>query len=374
MLTFNQLSYWEKQTYINHTDYLIIGSGIVGLSSAIYIKERFPTKKVTIIEQGYLPTGASSKNAGFSCIGSPSELLDDLKTDSEEQVFKTVEKRWNGLLNLRSLLGDDKIDYQSNGSYELFSDSKFEESAVNLDYLNTKLEKITSIKNVFSINHNIIPESGFSNFNHAISHKAEGQIDTGMMINSLYKLAIEKDVLILNSISAEEILPNNCLQTNQGKIDFNKLLICTNGFAKQFLTKEDIEPARAQVLITKPIKNLKFKGIFHFNEGFYYFRNIHNRVLFGGGRQLDKKGETTISFENTSLITKELNKLLNENILPNADFEVDYTWSGIMGVGESKHPIVKQISENIYCGVRLGGMGVAIGSLVGKELSQLVER
>ena len=41
--------------------------------------------------------------------------------------------------------------------------------------------------------------------------------------------------------------------------------------------------------------------IFHFNEGFYYFRNIHNRVLLGGGRQLDKKGETTTKFENSSL-------------------------------------------------------------------------
>ena len=373
MLPFNQLSYWEKQIYINHTDYLIIGSGIVGLTAAIYIKERFPLKKVTITEQGYLPTGASSKNAGFSCIGSPSELLDDLNSSSEEAVFKTVEKRWQGLLNLRSLLGDDKIDYQSNGSYELFTDSKFDESVNKLDYLNNKLEEITAIKNVFSVNENIIPNSGFENFNHAISHKAEGQIDTGMMINNLYKLAIEKGILILNSISAEKILPNNILQTNQGKIDFKKLLICTNGFAKQFLPEEDIEPARAQVIITKPIHNLKFKGIFHFNEGFYYFRNIHNRVLFGGGRQLDKKGETTTKFENTTLITSELEKILGKNILPQTEFEIDYTWSGIMGVGKMKSPIIKQISDTVFCGVRLGGMGIAIGSLVGKELAELVE-
>jgi gamma-glutamylputrescine oxidase len=374
MLTFNQLSYWEKQTYINHTDYLIIGSGIVGLSSAIYIKKRFPTKKVTIIEQGYLPTGASSKNAGFSCIGSPSELLDDLKNNSEENVFNTVEKRWKGLLNLRSLLGDDKIDYQSNGSHELFSDHTFNESVDNLDYLNSKLESITSIKNVFSVNNEIIKNASFNNFNHAISHKAEGQIDTGMMINNLYKLAIEKGVLILNGIKAHETSQDNTLQTSQGKINFKKLLICTNGFAKQFLPLEDIEPARAQVLITKPIKNLKFKGIFHFNEGFYYFRNIHNRILFGGGRQLDKKRETTTKFENSALIINELNRLLEENILPDTHFEVDYSWSGIMGVGKIKTPIIKQVQENIYCGVRLGGMGIAIGSMVGKELAELASQ
>jgi hypothetical protein len=44
-----------------------------------------------------------------------------------------------------------------------------------------------------------------------------------------------------------------------------------------------------------------------------------------------------------------------------------------MGVGSQKKPIVKQLSENSYCGIRLGGMGVALGSLVGKELADLLE-
>lgn len=372
MLPFHQLSFWEKQTYINHTDYLIIGSGIVGLSTAIYIKERFPTKKVTVIERGYLPTGASSKNAGFSCIGSPSELLDDLKTTDEQSVLNTVEKRWKGLLNLRSLLGDDKIDYLNLGSYELFTDEKFNTSVNAIDYLNVQMEKITQLKNVFSIDYDIVKNSGFDNFNAAISHKAEGQIDTGKMINNLYKLAIEKDVIVLNGIEAKEINPTY-LDTNKGKIDFKQLIICTNGFAKQFLPDDDILPARAQVIITKPIKGLKFKGIYHFNEGYYYFRNIGQRVLFGGGRQLDIKTETTPIFDNTELITSELEFLMNKNILPNTDFEIEHKWSGIMGVGSKKSPIIKQISDNVYCGVRLGGMGVAIGSLVGKELSLLVD-
>jgi len=43
-----------------------------------------------------------------------------------------------------------------------------------------------------------------------------------------------------------------------------------------------------------------------------------------------------------------------------------------MGVGTQKKAIVKQLSTNVFCGVRLGGMGIAIGSLVGKELADLV--
>ena len=41
-----------------------------------------------------------------------------------------------------------------------------------------------------------------------------------------------------------------------------------------------------------------------------------------------------------------------------------------------KHKLIlllkQQTSQNIFCGIRLGGMGVAIGSLIGKELAELL--
>jgi hypothetical protein len=40
-----------------------------------------------------------------------------------------------------------------------------------------------------------------------------------------------------------------------------------------------------------------------------------------------------------------------------------------MGVGPQKKPIVKQVSNNVTCGVRLGGMGIAIGTTIGKQLA-----
>jgi glycine/D-amino acid oxidase-like deaminating enzyme len=150
-----------------------------------------------------------------------------------------------------------------------------------------------------------------------------------------------------------------------------KILFATNGFANA-LTKVAVQPARAQVIITEPIPNLDIKGTFHLGRGYYYFRNIGDRILFGGGRNLDFDAENTTEFGQTKIVQNKLEDLLKNVFLPNQDFQIAHRWSGIMGIGNSKNPVVEQLSENVYCGVRLGGMGVAIGSLIGTELADLI--
>ena len=59
-------------------------------------------------------------------------------------------------------------------------------------------------------------------------------------------------------------------------------------------------------------------------------------------------------------------------ILPNQKFEVDHNWSGIMAFGPNKKPILQKQSDRVSVGVRLGGMGVAIGSKIGSELADLM--
>ena len=160
------------------------------------------------------------------------------------------------------------------------------------------------------------------------------------------------------------------IKTNHFEFSSSKLILTTNGFAKQ-LINEDVQPARAQVLITKPLKNLHIKGTFHLDCGYYYFRNIDNRILLGGGRNLDFNTENTTEFSQTERIQNALEALLKNTILPDRAFEIEHRWSGIMGVGSQKKPIVKQLSNHVYCGVRMGGMGIAIGSAIGKEVSEL---
>lgn len=366
------LSYWEIKSWLTNVDFIIIGSGLVGLNCALRLKENHPKAKILILEKGMLPQGASTKNAGFACFGSLSEILDDLNTHSEKDVVDLVEKRVDGLQILRTQLGDKIINFQQHGGYEMFleDDDLYDKCLSKLETVNSLIKPIFNDE-VFGLKPN---NFGFKAIrNRLVFNKFEGQIDTGKMMEALLNKVLSKGIKILNNVSVERFSDNQNsvkIKTNQFEFSTSKVFIATNGFASQ-LNISNVKPARAQVLITKPIKNMHIQGTFHLDKGYYYFRNIDNRILFGGGRNLDFKGEETTEFAQTERIQNKLEGLLKTVILPNTDFEVDHRWSGIMGVGNQKKAIVKQLSNNVFCGVRLGGMGVAIGSLVGKELADL---
>ena len=370
------LSYWEKTSWYSDIDFAVIGSGIVGLNCALSLRKKYVNSKIVVFERGILPSGASTKNAGFACYGSISEILDDLENHPEDQVIQLVKNRVDGLQLLRNTIGDAQLDYQEYGGYELFSEkdiSAYDQCMSNINYINSLLRPIFD-DDIFE---EIDNPFGFKNANpKLIYNRFEGQIDTGKMMLGLIKKAAEENILIVNSSEITEVSDKGSsvdLQVNSKlEIQARKVFIATNGFSKQFLN-ENIKPARAQVLITKPIPNLKIKGTFHLDKGYYYFRNIENRVLLGGGRNLDFITEETTQMELTHLIQDRLEELLNTVILPNDTFEIEQRWSGIMGVGDQKNPIVKPVSDNIYCGVRLGGMGVAIGSSIGIQLSELID-
>ena len=195
-------------------------------------------------------------------------------------------------------------------------------------------------------------------------------------MKALLNLAREKGVEMYNGLAVSKIDAQEDRVVvhleNGWEISATKLLVATNGFVRALLPELESLPARNQVLITHPISGLKLKGTFHYQEGYWYFRNVGNRVLLGGGRHLSLKEEETSEFGFSEIIQQEQTKMLDEVILPHISWAIDRKWSGIMGVGSHKRPIVQSITPNVAVAVRLGGMGVAIGAMTGAKGAELL--
>ncbi|MFZ9031871.1 MAG: NAD(P)/FAD-dependent oxidoreductase [Robiginitalea sp.] len=370
-----ELSYWELKTWLSEIDFCIVGSGITGLSCALSLSESYPEARILILEKGIFPQGASTKNAGFACFGSLTEILSDLQAHTEDEIVQLVSDRWRGIQLLRKRLGDSGIDYKGWGGYEVFlreEDALYQHCMEQMERINQLLFPVFG-KPCFQMTANTFGFKG--TLPKLILSSEEGQIDTGRMMQALLDRVQRRvnPVRILNGITLggyEDLGGRVLLKTDQFEFYCRKLLLATNGFAAS-LGDLAVKPARAQVLVTNPIEGLKVKGTFHMDAGYYYFRNIGERILLGGGRNLDTEGETTTEFGQTEVIQNRLESLLKEVILPGKEFRIEQRWSGIMGVGPQKKPILKKLSPNVACGVRLGGMGVAIGSHTGAELARL---
>lgn len=374
------LSFWEKNTFFSKIDVAIVGGGIVGLTAAINLKKYNSKLNVVILERGFLPWGGSTKNAGFACFGSPSELLDDLKTHTEDEVKGLIERRWKGLLELRSLLGDANIGYEPLGGYEVFSNADadlYATCADKIPYLNSLVKDIIGRTDVYKNADDAIAKNGLGNTTHLILNTAEGQIDTGLMMKNLLALAQSLGVTTLNGFQVDKIEESSngyIITGSNGDVSFSatKVIIANNAFAAHLFPNLDVKPARAQVLITKPINGLKLNGAFHADKGYYYFRNVGNRILFGGGRNLNFAAEETFKDGLTDVVQQRLDTMLAGVIAPYTKVEVEQRWSGFMAMGTKKSYIVERKAPGLILAVRCGGMGVAIGSLTGKQAAQLI--
>ncbi len=374
-----QISVWEKESFYAPRDVIIVGSGLVGLWCAWHLKKKDPTISIAIVDRGIIPTGASTRNAGFACFGSVTELIEDAARFGEDNMLQLVEMRYKGLQRIRKVFKEPAIDFDRCGGYELFPpNDNIKKSALEHDTerLNKLLHDITGKKRTFKKANKKINSLGLHHVDYLIENKLEGQLHSGKLCQSLLQAVQAMGVTVLNAIEIsgfEKVNDNVVLYTNQlMHLKAARVLICTNAFARQLLPDLNIVPARGQVLVTSPIEGLPLKGTFHYDAGYYYFRNLGNRVLLGGARNKAFEEETTTGLEITDKIQQELEHFLKTYILPGYEYQITDRWSGIMGMGNEKLPIVKEVSPQVFCAVRMSGMGVALAPIIGEQICKLL--
>lgn len=369
------LSIWQKQSFYFHTDVLIIGGGLTGLITAIYLKQKQPHLKVRVLEKGLYPSGASAKNAGFACYGSVSEILDDISSEGEDKAITRVENRFLGLQKLLKLTSSQDIGLENNGGRELFTLQEKEMQEECFDELSHVNQLVSPIlgANGFTI---VQDTTGMKVLDKQIFTAKESALHSGKLLRALLKTARELDVEL--NFSCEVIHYNKSssswtVSTKNGDFTCDKLVLATNGFTKQF-EKLDIQPGRGQLILTEPIKGFDWNGNFHLHQGYFYFRNLQGRLLIGGGRHLDKDNENTTSQNTSDFIQGKLENLIDEYLLPGLKPKIEMRWAGTMAFGPNneKETIVNHQGNGLFIGARFGGMGVALSSYEADKLSNLI--
>lgn len=367
-------SYWERQYWFEgNYDLLIVGAGIVGMTAAYLAKQRYPALKIGVVDRSNIPRGASTKNAGFACFGTIGEMLDDLKSVDEAEIAKVLKLRWKGLQRLKALHSPEIIDYSDRKGVEIFrSSEEFEVCADYIDKFNALVLNSIGLKKTFSATSIYLPTGTKAS---AISNPYEGCLNPVKLIHNLKQFLRKQEIREIygNSVSSIQVADHHVEVELDNKLSLkaSKVLLCTNAFTRDLYSDTKLKPARNLVLVTEKIPDFKLDGCYHYDKGYVYFRSIDNRLLIGGGRNLFPSQEETDQFGINSEIENYLRDFIRNIILGRA-VEIDYKWSGIIATGPAKAPLLDKINDHVYRAVRLGGMGVAIGSELSSQAIDMI--
>ncbi len=365
-------SIWEKASWLE-ADVVVIGGGLIGISTAIEYLDLHPGKHVVVLERGIVPTGASTRNAGFACFGSVSEIASDIDLMGNDAAREIVQQRVEGLQRLKARCNGADIGFTDDGGHEIFLDEH--PALERIEEVNSCIDSIFGGQ-TFAVRNDLIRNYQLhERVRTLIRTPYEGTLDSGKLVRTLWSIAaragvdIRTGAEVLNieeHAGGAEVVVRT--MTADVRLRCEDIVIATNAWIPTLVEPSlipDIKPGRGQVLVTKPIHNLMLRGSFHFDEGYYYFRRLGDRVLLGGGRNLDFDGERTTSHETTPTIQSALEHLLRSVILPHhPNAEIDYRWSGTMGFTSTKQPFVQRVQPHTVVAFGCNGMGVALSSTI----------
>lgn len=365
------ISHWQRSDLGApiQCDVAVVGGGIVGSSTAYWIKQLAPQQKVVLVEGRTIGHGASGRNAGFLLQGAAVDYVTDVKLYGTEKAsllwdFTTENRRL-----VESQLDAGRIELQGGGSLILAGS---DEEAHRLQQSEAHLQKKSAVVRYWDVQ--------------AVREKTKGVgffgglcVETGARVHSLKlvrEIAGTSGAMVLehHSVTAVEARQNDVrVQTTQREIVASNVVLCLNAYVPQLMPEISslIRPVRAQMMATESLPQwLPYPVYSH--EGYYYLRQLSSgALLLGGARHLHVEEEVGYEDATTPELQESLKKYLARYFPHVPPVHAAYSWSGVMGFTPDGLPIFGEIPGRPGCFIAAGfnGHGMGYGFQFGKSVA-----
>ena len=332
-------------TLPSHSDVLVIGGGISGVSLLHHLTAR--GMDAVLVERSQLASGASGRNAGFLLAGVAENYAAAVRTYGRAKARDvwalTVE---NHPRQIEAAGGAD-VGHQRHGTLILAASDKerkdLEESA------------------------QLLVEDGFAASwdGRALFNPLDGEVTPTALVAAIAARAPAgaiREGVVVSHVESGRVAAGG-LECKAGIV-----ILATNAYTPSLLPGVAIQPTRAQMLATAPFSQRVCALPTYSHHGYRYWRQLTSgELLVGGWRDTSLETEKTTVAEPTAPIQAHLDAAVSRL---GVTAPVTHRWAGTMGFTESGLPIVGPVEgmKDVYLCAGFNGHGMGFAFMSAKQL------
>lgn len=355
-------------------DVIVVGAGVTGASIAWRLAER--GKRVLVLEQRGVCTGASGRNGGMTGAGSSMHA----SSRAGRAVYALTTSNLRLLKTLPEELGKD-FELRMTGTVDVITTE--EQYAHLKSAVATEREAGIDIELVDAMTARTIMPALSPEILGAAYAADRGHLWPFALVTAMADAAVRHGAEIRPSMRVERLIRNGDRVTgvvaNGEAIQAEDVVLATNAWTPLLLPELPegaLVPARGQILVTQPLLPL-LACPFGTNFDKEYGRQTPGgQILCGGYRRLDRnEGLGTYREEVTPAVLSGIARCLSE-LFPvlRGKARVIRAWSGIMGFTADGLPLIGRYAPMPGLTVAAGfnGGGFSWGAMVGQVIARLL--
>lgn len=349
-------------------DLAVIGGGYTGLSTALHAAER--GLSVAVIEAHRIGFGASGRNGGQVGTGWNKDQF-----WLEQKLGKDAAARlWDLTVEAKALTRDLAARFAPDAGYKPgvlhgeWSGSSADEVRHYSDWLMQTHDYPTEFLDkdaVQDVCRSTVYQCGLLDWD-------AGHLHPLRYVLGLAKGAEAQGVQIFERTEATHVMPGK-IETPHGMIRADHIVIAGNGYLSDIArdVSARVMPINSFIAATEPLGDLAHdvltRDVAVADDKFVvnYFRLSEDKRLLFGGRE-----NYSIGFPsdiNTALRARMV------RLFPQLKgVGIDYSWGGTLGITMTRLPMVRQISPGVLAAGGFSGHGVALTTLVGKVMAEMI--
>lgn len=359
----------------SETDYLIIGSGLTGLSAALRLTQS--GRDVTVIDAGEIAGGASSINGGMVSPDVKAGVKSVYATHGPQIATEMWASSVRSVELVRELATRDGVDalVHDNGMAGLGRGDKQRAALeANVDWYREKLGAdwiLLSREEVGKV-------VGGDYFDVALYEPAGFGVHPARLVFGLARVVGDSGAALVDHCAASSIesTPSGFrVQTTKGPVAAGNVILATNGYTTRQPSKDLarlVVPVGSYIIVTEPIGAVRAEEIFPGGAMTYtrkrllnYMRRTHdNRILLGGRRSL----HTDLDLEESA---EDLRQALIGYWPELSDVAITHVWGGKLGIPFDLTPHIGRVDGAWYA-LGYAGHGVGLSCQLGYELAGML--